>query len=159
MNGKFVDGNNPLAIFISVTLFIVTIIATTIIAANAGTNGAILAFPFAFVDVGVCVGAGYLLTRGKFSADEKGVEFKVGFLKYYYSYSQILSAKTEVIFENGRYGKIPYVQITLYLKTEETMTFCDQIPRNESDTLDSMRDYHCKHDFTQLCKYIENRIS
>lgn len=158
MKGKFVDGNNPLAIFISVTLFIVTIIATTIIAANAGTTGAILTFPFTFVDVGVCVGAGYLLTRGKFSANEKGVRFKVGFLKYYYSYRQIVSVKVETIFEKGRYGRIPYVQIALSLKNGEIMTFCDQIPRNEADTLDSMRDYQCKHDFTQLAKYIEKHL-
>lgn len=159
MKGKFIEGNNPLAIFISVTLFIVSLIVTSIIATNAGTNGAILTFPFAFVDVGVCIGAGYLLTRGKFSADEKGVEFKVGFLKYYYSYRQIVNVKVETIFEKGRYGKIPYVQIALSLKNGEIMTFCDQIPHDKADTLDSMKDYQDEHKFTELCEYIKKRIS
>ncbi|MDE7365631.1 MAG: hypothetical protein K2N27_12280 [Ruminococcus sp.] len=157
MKGKFIEGNNPLAISVSIMVFIVSMIVTSIITTNTGER--ILTIPFVFVNVGLTLGIGYLLTRGKFSADEKGVEFKVGFLKYYYSYRQIVSVKTETILENGRYGKIPYVQIALSLKNGEIMTFCDQIPRNEADTLESMKDYQNEHKFTELCKYIKNRIS
>ncbi|MDE6520346.1 MAG: hypothetical protein K2K91_07815 [Ruminococcus sp.] len=157
MKGKFIEGNNPLALFVSVMVLIVSIIVTVIIATMLKER--ILTLPFSFIDVGLALGIGYLLTKGKFLADEKGVEFKVGFLKYYYSYRQIVSVKTETILENGRYGKIPYVQIALSLKNGEIMTFCDQIPRNEADTLESIKDYQDEHKFTELCEYIKNRIS
>lgn len=159
MEGNFRDGKNGHATTVGLVVFFVSFIATVIISVKSGDYGTVFLFFGVPVTVLLMVAVDSVLSKGKFSANEKTVTFSVGFSKYVYFYKSIIKVKTEVTFTNGRYGaKIPHIELVLTLRNNKIVRFSDTVPSYESETLESLKKYHNSHQFTELADYIKSRL-
>ena len=111
MNGDFKDFKNEFAKWTSIAVLLLSWIVSACITAKLDMP--FLTLVTAPVTVGLTLLVSELLAKGRFSADEKYVVFQVGFQKYEYSYKNIVGTKVNIIFTNGRYGKIPHIEIAL----------------------------------------------
>lgn len=158
MEGNFQDGKNGTANTAGCAVFIAGFIAAVIISVKLDDAGiaALIGMP---VVVFLMVSVVNFLSKGKFSADEKSVAFSVGFSKYEYSYKDIVSARTETTFTNGRYGaKIPHIELVISLRNGRIMRFSDDVPSCESESLDSLNKFQKNHQFTKLACYIKSKL-
>ena len=157
MEGKFMDGENSAAKTVESTVFIVGLIATTVISFNTSSIYTSLIFTIfgMIVTVFLTVEVTNQIAKGKFSADEKSVVFSVGFRKYEYSYKDIINVRTEITFTDSRYGKIPHIELVLSLRDGKTVRFSDDVPSYECDTLKSLKKFQDRHEFTKLAGYIK----
>lgn len=163
MKGYFNDSKNGIANIAGGAVFIVGFIATVIISLklNDYSNGygGIFSFFGVLITILIMFAIINMLSKGNFSADEKSVAFSVGFSKYEYSYKNIISARTEITFTNGRYGaKIPHTELVLSLRNGRIVRFSDAVPSYESDTLESIRKFQNSHQFTKLACYIKSKL-
>jgi len=159
MEGNFHDSKNSTAFAVGIITFIVGFIATVIISVSLDDIGPAFELVGVPVTVFLTVAVVNLLDKGKFSADEKSVAFSVGFSKYEYSYKNIIDARTKTIFTNGRYGaKIPHIELVISLRSGSIVRFSEGVPSYASDTIESLRKFQEKHQFTKLAYYIKSRL-
>lgn len=143
--------------------------------------GIIVPIAVIFVGVGVCLNAGFdrfdliitvipvfvisllpmfLLRKCAFSADNEKVVFRVAFLKRTYSFSEIKSASTQVGFVHGKYGASARVELVITLSDGECFKYCDDnVPDDALSTPENHKKFQDTHQFTALCKYINERAS
>lgn len=158
MKGNFKDREDGIATIAGIMIFVVGFIATVIISVSVSDFGYVFALPGIILTLLLAVAVESELSKGKFSADDKSVAFSMGFSKYEYSYKNIANAKTETTFTNGRYGKIPHVELVLSLQSGETVRFSDNVPFCESDTLEGLKEFQKNHQFTKLADYIKSKL-
>ncbi|MCM1132874.1 MAG: hypothetical protein NC340_05335 [Ruminococcus flavefaciens] len=159
MEGNFRDGKNTTATIVGIIIFMAGFIATVIISVSVGDFGAVFMLPGIILTLLLGVAVESELSKGKFSADEKLVDFSVGFKKYRYFYTSIINIRTEIIFINGRGGsKIPYIELALSLRNGKIVRFSDTVPSYECDTLENLKKYQKNHQFTELACYIKSRL-
>lgn len=156
MNGDFKDSKNEFAKWTSIAVLLLSMIVSTCITAKLDMP--FLTFVTAPVTVGLTLLVSELLSKGRFSADEKSVVFQIGFQKYEYSYKNIINIRTKTVFTNGRYGKIPHIEIALSFRNGSIMRFCDTVPSYECDTIESFKKFQKEHQFTELADYIKSKL-
>ncbi|MDE6788069.1 MAG: hypothetical protein K2J47_01945, partial [Ruminococcus sp.] len=118
----------------------------------------VLHFVTAPVTVGLTLLVSERLAKGRFSANEKSVVFQVGFKKYEYSYKNIINVRTKTVFTNGRYGKIPHIEIALSFRNGSIVRFCDTVSNYEYDTIEGLKKLQEEHQFTELADYIKSKL-
>lgn len=152
MTGKFKDYRN------GIFAVVVTIFAAVFLAVFIKAFFDIDIF-YAFVgSAAIYAAARMLLARGSFTAYGEKVFFRLGFMQYVYSYSQILSAETKTGFYDGRLGRQPYIVISIKLTDGNTVTFYDEsLPKNALSTPEKHKEFHDNHQFTKLSNYINQR--
>ncbi|MDE7289327.1 MAG: hypothetical protein K2N71_07500, partial [Oscillospiraceae bacterium] len=104
-----------------------------------------------------CVEA-LLLGRCSFTADDNKLIFRIGPIKYEYSYSKIKSAEVQTGFTHSRYGNSAHVELIITFTDGETETFCDSnVPDDALSTPEKHKEFHDNHQFTKLSNYINER--
>lgn len=156
MNGDFKDGKNEFAKWSSIVVLLLSMIVSACITAKLDMP--FLTFFTVPAIVGLTLLVSELLTKGRFSADEKSVIFQVGFQKYEYSYKNIADTKVNTIFTNGRYGKIPHIEIVLLFRSGKVVRFYDTVSQYEYDTIEGLKNLLAEHDFTKLADYIKSKL-
>lgn len=156
MTGKFKDYNNGLFVCVGIVTFLVVAIGGGTITAKYDNPGflfltVILFFAILWVEI-------LLLVRCSFTADDNKLIFRVGPIKYEYSYSEINSAEAKTGFTHGRYGNSAHVELVITLTDGETATFCDsKVPDDALSTPEKHKEFHDSHQFTKLSNYINER--
>lgn len=158
MEGNFKDGKNGTANIAGGVVFIAGFIATVIISVNLG-NSAFTLFGMP-ITVFLMIAVDDVLSKGKFSADEKSVAFSVGFSKCEYSYKNIINIRTEIVFTKVRgSAKIPHIELVISLRNGKIARFSDGVPFWESESLESLKEFQKNHQFTKLADYIKSRLN
>lgn len=156
MTGKFKDYKNGLFVSVSVVTSLVVMFGGACITPKNDVAGSvfitvILFFAILWVEI-------LLLARCGFTADDDKVIFRVGPIKYEYSYSEIKSAEAQTGFTHGRSGSSAYVELAITLTNGETATFCDSnVPDDALSTPEKHKEFHDNHQFTKLSNYINER--
>lgn len=152
MTGKFMDYKNNKFVAI-VTIFAVVFLAVLITAMFD------MDIFYAFVgSAAIYVVANMILARGSFTAYGDKVFFRLGFMQYVYSYSQILSAETKTGFYNSRLGRQPYIVLSINLIDGNTVNFYDEsLSKNALSTPEKHKEFQDSHQFTKLSYYINER--
>lgn len=155
MEGNFRDSRNDI---VGIIILIVGLIVMPIIQVKFD-----LGFAFTLIGVPVMVflmfAVDSVLSKSKFSADEKLVDFSVGFKKYRYFYTSIINIRTEIIFTEVRgRAKIPHIELVFSLRNGKIVRFSDTVPSDKCDTIENLKKYQEKHQFTKLAYYIKSRL-
>lgn len=159
MNGNFNDKNTGIKVIASILLLIAGFIIILAAAYSLDEiTGQIIIIPLSLCLGFLLLGADYLLGLGRYTADEKSVRFRLFLIKKEYFYQNIRSASVTTVFESTRYGKIPYVQITIKLKSGESVSFTDRMSEFGEETIDGLKKAQDNHEFTELCSYINDRL-
>ncbi|MDE5859407.1 MAG: hypothetical protein K2H23_03325 [Oscillospiraceae bacterium] len=112
-----------------------------------------------FVTIAVMFAEMTLLEKGSFTVDDDKVVFKVGFIRYKYSYAKIASTETKASFAYYRLNKYFCVDFIINLNNGNTVAFRDWVYRAEA--FSAVEDYnyiHDSHQFTKLSNYINERV-
>lgn len=104
----------------------------------------------------------FLLRKCQFSADDEKIVFREGFpfIKRTYRFSEIKSASSQVGLSHSRSGTSARVELTITLSDGEDITFYDEdVPDDALSTPENHKKFQDAHQFTSLCKYINERAS
>ncbi|MDE6726828.1 MAG: hypothetical protein K2J80_02680 [Oscillospiraceae bacterium] len=158
MTGKFNNSTNAICLAYCIIVTLVIIFGGAVIAVKAGLHA-----EASFIIIIVAVVANlpaFLLRKCEFSADDKKVVFRVAFLKHTYCYSEIHSASTQVGFSHGKYGASARVELVITLSDGECFKYYDEnVPDEALSTPESHKMFQDTHQFTALCKYINERAT
>ena len=158
MSGNFKDEKNEFAVFGLCATFLVSIIISAIIVSKY--NLILLQIPSVFVTLFLSLAVGNLLSKGKFSADEKSVLFHVGFFKYEYFYNNISDIKIKTGLAHVKNGSYAHIEFIIKLKNGETAIFHDcDLPDDALSTPEKHKEFQENHQFTQLADYIKSRLT
>ncbi|MBD5141546.1 MAG: hypothetical protein HDT25_09075 [Ruminococcus sp.] len=151
MTGKFKDYTNNK--FASIATLFAAVFLAVLITAMFDID-----IFYAFVgSAAIYAAARILLARGSFIAYGDKVFFRLGFMQYVYSYSQILSAETKTGIYNGRLVQ-PYIVISIKLTDGSTVIFYDEsLPKNSLSTPEKCEELQENHQFAQLSRFINDR--
>ena len=151
MTGKFKDYTNSK--FAHIAMLFAAVFMAVLITAMFDID-----IFYAFVgSAAIYAAARILLARGSFTAYGDKVFFRLGFMQYVYSYSQILSAETKTGIFNGRLVQ-PYIVISIKLTDGNTVNFYDEsLHKNALSTPEKCMELQENHQFTKLSNYINQR--
>ncbi|MDE7104648.1 MAG: hypothetical protein K2O36_02070 [Ruminococcus sp.] len=121
MNGNFKDEKNKFAVFGVCTTLLVSMIISAIIVSKY--HLILLQIPAAFVALFLSLAVGNLLSKGKFSADEKSVLFHVGFFKYEYFYNNISDIKIKTGLTHVKNRSYAHIEFIIKLKMAKQLYF------------------------------------
>ena len=158
MSGKFNNVSSGICIaYCLVIVPLVTIVGVAVISVISESSG--FAAFIGFILLGLMLLVLIPLGKCEFTADDEKIVFRVAFIKHTYRYSEIRSASTEIGFYYGRY-RTPRVELVLNLSEEEHAKFCDtNVPYDVFSTPEDHKAFRDAHQFTALCKYINERAS
>ena len=158
MTGKFNNSLNKVCLAYGIIIPIVVMIGGAVFVVKAGLHGA--EFIIAILVVGVVIFPSFLLKKCEFSADDEKVVFREAFLKHTYCFSEIKSASTQVGFSHSRYGASARVEFVITLSDGRCITFYDEdVPDEALSTPKNHKMFQDTHQFTALCRYINERAS
>ena len=158
MTGKFSNSSNKVCFAYCIIIPIVVLIGGAVVTVKAGLYGA--EFIIAVLVVGVTILPSFLLRKCEFSADYEKVVFREAFLKHTYYFSEIKSASTQVGFSHSRYGASARVEFVITLSDGRCITFYDEdVPDEALSTPKNHKMFQDTHQFTALCRYINERAS
>ncbi|MDE6725058.1 MAG: hypothetical protein K2J79_05580 [Ruminiclostridium sp.] len=158
MTGKFNNSKNGICFAYGIIIPIVVIIGGSVAVVNAELHGVgIIIVTSLFLLSLLPI---YLLRKCEFSADDEKVVFREVFLKHTYRFSEIKSASTQAGFSHNRYGTSACVELVITLSDGERITFYDEdVPDEALSTPKNHKMFQDTHQFTALCKYINERAS
>lgn len=158
MNGDFKDSKNKIAVFGMCATLLAGIIIPAIIIAKY--NLIFLQIPAICVVLCLSIAVGEILSRGKFSADEKSVVFHVGICKYEYFYNEISDIEVKTGLTHGRYGASAHIRLIINLRNGETVIFHDcDLPDDALSTPEKHKEFQENHQFTHLVAFIKSRLT
>lgn len=157
MNGDFRDSNNKQAVFGTAVTLVASMILFAVICVKY--NLIIFQIPAALISVLLTLAVGKVLSRGRFSADEKAVVFHVGFFEYKYLYSDISNIKTETGLTHSKGGTYAHTELIISLKNGRTVVFHDcNLPDDALSTPEKHKAFQENHKFTKLAGYVKSRL-
>lgn len=158
MSGKFNNSSNGVCLAYTIIVPIVVIFGWAVVSVNSGLDRVttIVGLPviiISFLPI-------WLLRKCEFSADDEKIVFRAAFLKHTYRFSEIHSASTQVGFVHGKYGASARVELVITLSDGECKKFYDEsVPDDALSTPENHKKFQDAHQFTALCKYINERAS
>lgn len=160
MTGKFNSSRNPVCLAYSIIGPLVWLIGGAVFAVKTGLYETEFIFVIIIVTVAAIILPIFPLKKCEFSADDEKIVFREVFLKRTCHFSEIKSASTEVGFSHGRYGSSPRVELVITLSDGESVTFYDEdVPDDALSTPENHKRFQNAHQFTALCKYINERAN
>ena len=157
MTGKFKNSRNGLCMGYVIIAPLIYVFGGLAFVPQAGVGIGTLIMVILFILMFL---PAFLLEKCEFTADDKKVVFRVAFLKHTYRFSEIKSASTETGFSHGRYGSSARVELEITLSDGEHITFYDEnVPDEALSTPENHKKFKDTHQFTALCKYINERAS
>ncbi len=158
MTGKFNNSSNIVCLACCIITLIVAFIGGAVVFVKTGFYLAEFFIPLLAVAAIVLLTS--LLKKCEFSADDEKIVFRVAFLKHIYYFSEIKSASTQVGFSHSRYGASARVEFVIIRSDGERITFYDEdVPDEALSTPKNHKMFQDSHQFTALCKYINERAS
>lgn len=159
MSGKFNNSSNGVCTAYCIIFASVAIVGGAAVCVYAGLDRAVSAI-VVFVVLTISLLPMFLLRKCGFSADNEKVVFRAAFLKHTYRFSEIKSASTQVGFVHGKYGASARVELVITLSDGECKKFYDEsVPDDALSTPENHKKFQDAHQFTALCKYINERAS
>ncbi|MDE7360346.1 MAG: hypothetical protein K2N38_00250 [Oscillospiraceae bacterium] len=162
MTGKFNNSNNGICLAYSIITPIVVIIGGAVVVVKAELPGALLGVGYLTIMILFVISLlpVFLLKKCEFSADDEKIVFRAAFLEHTYRFSEIKSASTQAGFSHSRYGTSARVELVITLSDGECITFYDEdVPDEALSTPKNHKKFQDTHQFTALCKYINERAS
>lgn len=158
MSGKFNNRDNGICLAYSIIVPLAVLFGGAVYFTNAGLDEIGLFFVFILLVISIL--PIFLLRKCGFSADNEKVVFRVAFLKHTYRFSEIKSASTQVGFSHGKYGASARVELVITLSDGECFKYYDEdVPDDALSTPENHKRFQDAHQFTALCKYINERES
>lgn len=160
MTGKFKDKNNSaVTVTLLVTFFAgISVFGFFMFLVFGHDNGRLGGFAGGLIISIIMILEINILSKGSYYVCKNEIIFCIRCIKYTFKYSEIASAETQIGFTRGRYGLIPYVEISITLNNGETVTFHDEnVPRDALVTPEKHREFLDSHQFTKLSNYINQR--
>lgn len=158
MSGKFNNIDNRICFAYEVIVPLAVLFGGMAALVNVGLDEIGLFFVIVLLVISIL--PIFLLRKCAFSADDEKVVFRVAFLKRTYSFSEIKSALTQVGFVHGKYGASARVELVITLSDGECFKYCDDnVPDDALSTPENHKKFQDTHQFTALCKYINERAS
>lgn len=156
MTGKFNNSRNGICMAYCIIAPFVAIFGTAAFVVSTGIEE--LTIIIAILAIVAVVLLALPLRKCEFTADDEKVVFRVVFLKHTYCYSEIHSASTQTGFSHSRYGSSARVELVISLSDGERLTFYDEnVPDDALSTPENHKFFQDTHQFTALCKYINER--
>ena len=157
MSGKFNNSKNVVCFAYCIIMPIAVLIGVPAVCVYALHLGVECVF-IDLIIFAIAILPIFPLKKCEFSADDEKVVFRAAFLKYTYFFSEIKSALTQVGFSHNRYGVTPRVELVITLSDGERITFYDEnVPDEALSTPENHKKFQNAHQFTALCKYINER--
>lgn len=160
MTGKFNNSKNGICFAYSIIIPIAVIIGGAVVCVNSGLDRFGVGYIIVITLFVISLLPIYLLRKCEFSADDEKVVFRAAFLKHIYRFSEIKSASTQAGFSHSRYGSSARVELVITLSDGECITFYDEdVPDEALSTPKNHKKFQDTHQFTALCRYINERAS